>query len=90
MAQRLHYPYFYRVKNHSLQIKWLLRIIEEGTREQHTNPNWKSARNGLLASSNFKTICHSTNMNNTANNLLKESTIHEEHIPPSKMKQKLE
>ena len=29
-------------------------------------------------------------MNNTANNLLKESTIHEEHLPPSKMKQKLE
>ena len=42
--------------------------IEEGTREQHTNPNWKTARNGLLTSSNFKTIYHSTDMNNTANN----------------------
>jgi hypothetical protein len=49
--------------------------IEEGTREQYTNPNWKSARNGLLTSSNFKTIYHSTDMNNTANNLLKQSTI---------------
>ena len=42
--------------------------IEEGKREQHTNPNWKSACNGLLTSSNFKTICHSTDMNNTTNN----------------------
>jgi hypothetical protein len=56
--------------------------IEEGTRGQHTNPNLKSARNGLLTSSNFKTIYHSTDMNNTTNNLLKESAINEEHLPP--------
>jgi hypothetical protein len=56
--------------------------IGEGTREQHTNPNWKSAHNGLLTSSNFKTIYHSTDMNNTTNNLLKESAINEEHLPP--------
>jgi hypothetical protein len=29
----------------------------------------------LLTSSNFKTIYHSTDMNNTANNWLKESTM---------------
>ena len=56
--------------------------IEKGTRGQTDNKNWKAARNELLTSSNFKTICHSTNMDNTAKYLMKDSSINEEHLPP--------
>ena len=55
--------------------------IEEATQGQHTNSNWTKARHGILTSSNFKTICHSTDPDKTAATLLSGTSLDESNLP---------
>ena len=55
--------------------------IETGTQGQRNNENWQKARHGLLTSSNFKTICHSTNMIATAKSVLTGQKFDDKNIP---------
>ena len=55
--------------------------IEEGTQGQHLNSNWKKGRTGILTSSNFKTICHSTDQSRTATTMVSGSSLNETYLP---------
>ena len=55
--------------------------IEKGTQGQRNNSNWEKALQGLLTSSNFKTICHSTNFSATAKYILKGQSFGGDSIP---------
>ena len=55
--------------------------IETGTQGQRNNENWEKARHGLLTSSDFKTICHSTNMQATAKSILTGQKFDDMNIP---------
>ena len=55
--------------------------IERETRGQRHNKNWVSMRKGLVTASNTKKVLHSTNLDNTANALLKDSSLCEKALP---------
>ena len=55
--------------------------IEEATQGQHTNCNWAKARQGILTSSNFKTICHTKDPGKTASALLSGTSLDESNLP---------
>ena len=55
--------------------------IEVGTQGQHFNCNWITGRTGILTSSNFKTICHSTDLSRTAITLVSGNSQNESNLP---------
>lgn len=58
--------------------------IEEKTRGQSKNENWHRMREGLLTASLFYQVCSSTDINRTAETLLKPG-LNEEYLPQAVM-----
>ena len=54
--------------------------IEKATRGQNNNKNWHLIRKGLITSSTFKTVLHSTDYSKTASSLLQGSTLNEHNL----------
>ena len=55
--------------------------IKIATKGQAIKTNWKLARKGIITSSNFKKVCHSTDLNRTASALILGSSLDESNLP---------